>query len=76
MIESIIKTIGEVLEIQANEETSQNNCEGWNSLQHLNIIVALEDVFDISFEPEDIAKMKSVIEIEKTIKLYKQLKND
>jgi len=73
MIDSIIKIISEVLEMQANEETSQDNSEGWNSLQHLNIIVALEDVFDISFEPEDIANMKSVKEIEKTIKRYKQL---
>lgn len=67
MINSIIKVISEVLRIMANEETSQDNCEDWSSLQHLNIIVALEDVFDISFEPEEIAKMKSVKEIAKVI---------
>jgi len=72
MKDSIIAIIGEILEIQANGQTSQDNSEQWNSLQHLNIIVALEDVFDVSFEPEDIAKMKSVQEIEKIIKQYKQ----
>ena len=72
MKDSIIAIIGEILEIQANGQTSQDNSEQWNSLQHLNIIVALEDVFDVSFEPEDIAKMKSVQEIERIIKQYKQ----
>jgi len=71
MIDSIIKVIGETLGIQANEEIAQDNCEGWSSLQHLNIIVALEDVFNISFEPEDIVNMKSVKEIEMIIKRYK-----
>jgi acyl carrier protein len=32
----------------------------WDSLGHLNLIVALEEEFDIAFEPEDIAKMTSV----------------
>ena len=67
MIDSIIKVVSETLEIQANKETSQDNCDSWNSLQHLTIIVALEDVLGISFEPEEIVNLKSVKEIEKII---------
>lgn len=40
--------------------TDQHNCEPWDSLHHLNLIVELEDAFDIEFEPEEIAEMKSV----------------
>lgn len=40
-------------------ETSQSNCENWDSLRHLNLIVELEDAFDTEFEPEEIAEMKS-----------------
>lgn len=37
---------------------SQKNCEKWDSLHHLNLIVELEDEFDTEFEPEEIAEMK------------------
>lgn len=40
--------------------TSQQNCDKWDSLRHLNLIVELEDAFDMEFEPEEIAEMKSV----------------
>ena len=72
MINQIVKIVSEVLHIQANEDTSQNNCGKWDSLHHLNIIVALEETFDIYFEPEDIAKIKSIKDIEKTILKYKE----
>lgn len=39
--------------------TAQNNCEKWDSLHHLNLIVELETEFDVEFEPEEIAEMKS-----------------
>lgn len=39
--------------------TSQENCEKWDSLHHLNLIVELENEFDVEFEPEEIAEMKS-----------------
>ena len=47
--------------------TDQTICEKWDSLHHLNLIVALEDEFDIEFEPEEIAEMKSFSAIKKTI---------
>ena len=42
-----------------NEHTSQKNLSEWDSLRHLNLIVALEDEFEVSFEPEQIAVMTS-----------------
>lgn len=42
-----------------NEETSQKNLTAWDSLRHLNLIVALEDEFEVCFEPEQIAIMTS-----------------
>lgn len=40
--------------------TTQQNCSKWDSLNHLNLMVALEDAFDVEFEPEQMAEMKSV----------------
>jgi len=42
-----------------SEDTSQKNLSEWDSLRHLNLIVALEDEFEVSFEPEQIAIMTS-----------------
>lgn len=53
---------------EVNENISQKNCSKWDSLNHLNLIIELETEFDISFEPEEIALMKTLNDIEKIIK--------
>lgn len=69
MKEKIIKVINEVFEIDnANEQTSQKNCEQWDSLRHLNLILSLEEEFHTSFEPEEIAMMKDYSSVETMIK--------
>ena len=67
MTDKIIQIISEVLKTGVDANTSQTTCEKWDSLQHLNIIVALEEEFDISFEPEEIAEMKDIATIEQMI---------
>ena len=67
MIEKILKIAADVFEVPVTEDTSMANCEKWDSFRHLNLIVALEEAFDVSFEPEEIATMKSIAEIEKRL---------
>jgi acyl carrier protein len=43
--------------VQINENASSQNIEKWDSLGHLNLIVALEEEFDVLFEPEEIVAM-------------------
>ena len=38
-------------------ESSQKNCEQWDSLRHLALASELEDAFDLELEPEEIADM-------------------
>jgi len=52
-----------------NEESSPKNTKNWDSLNHLVLIAAFEDAFEIDIEPEEIAFMfknfsnfKSVVE--------------
>jgi len=41
------------IEVQSiNDDTSEDNVEKWDSLTHLNLVLALEDAFDISFSEE------------------------
>jgi acyl carrier protein len=53
------------------DNISQQNCENWDSLRHLNLIIELEEEFNISFEPEDIAEMKDIDAIVGKIKKLK-----
>jgi len=40
-------------EEEINMETSQETIEGWDSLKQMNIIVAIEEEFDIQLEEEE-----------------------
>ena len=51
-----------------DETCSQQNCEKWDSMNHLNLVVELEMEFGISFEPEEIAKMQTFDEVVSIIK--------
>ncbi|MDL1914031.1 MAG: acyl carrier protein [Bergeyella sp.] len=66
MREKIIAAMSVVFELEADrfpEEIYQENIENWDSLRHLNLIVELEDRFDVSYEPEEISEMTSLDKI-------------
>ena len=65
-IKEVLKRVFELDEV--SNDISQGNCAKWDSLNHLNLVVELEDEFGVSFEPEDIAEMKSFEVIEKKLK--------
>lgn len=64
-IKEVLRRVFELDEVCDN--ISQTTCARWDSLNHLNLIVELEDEFNVSFEPEDIAEMKSLDMIEKKL---------
>ena len=43
--------------------SSPQQIEVWDSMQHLNLVLALEQEFEIQFGPEQIERMKSIGEI-------------
>lgn len=66
MKEKIIEAITRTFEINESDLPSKidsDHIEAWDSLNHLNLIVELEDVFDTSYEPEEITKMTSLAKI-------------
>jgi len=48
-------------------ESSQNTVANWDSLQHLNLVLALEQSFGLNFLPEEIEKMINVSTIVRLI---------
>lgn len=68
MEEKILNVLKEVLEVNDIDITvSQENCEAWDSLRQLNVVLELEDAFNVSFEPEEIAEMKDIPSIKRFI---------
>lgn len=45
-------------------DLSQKNCAQWDSVAHLNLILALEAEFGAFFEPEEIGAMTTLREAE------------
>ena len=45
------------------EASMPESIESWDSVEHLNLILALETQFGIEFEPEEIERMKSIGQI-------------
>lgn len=40
-------------------DLSQKNCAAWDSVNHLNLVLALEAEFGLTLEPEQISALRS-----------------
>ena len=60
MEEKVLEILKSLFELDTVDETcSQDTCEKWDSMGQLNLVVELEDAFDVTLEPEEIGEMKS-----------------
>ncbi len=49
------------------DETTANQVPGWDSLNHINIILAIEKEFNIKFKGLEILKARNVGDLQKLI---------
>lgn len=68
--EEIYNTLDEVFqevfdddEIHVNESTTADDIEDWDSLEHINLVVAVENKFGIKFNMNEVTTMKNVGEM-------------
>lgn len=68
--EEIFENLNEVFrdvfddeEIVVNESTTSNDIEDWDSLEHINLIVAVEKKFGMKFSMGEVTTMKNVGEM-------------
>lgn len=47
-------------DITVNDATVASDIDGWDSLEHINLIVAVETCFGIKFNMGEVAAMKNV----------------
>ena len=53
MVDQIKQIMADVLDLEAeciDESTTQDNTPNWDSLNHVNLIIAVEQEFDVTFE--------------------------
>ena len=69
MEEKVINIISSITKIKEDELKNSLDKENlWNSLNRVEIIIAIEDEFDISFSQEEISEMKTISQIYEVIK--------
>ena len=66
LFERVRGIAADVLQVPAPQltmESSTENVESWDSVHHLNLVLALEQEFDLQFEPEEMDQMHSISHI-------------
>ena len=54
---------------EINEMTSVDNCEQWDSFQHMSLLVAIEEEFGLNLDDDEVLRMKdfaSIIDVLET----------
>ena len=59
-IRGIAADVLEVPVAKISASSSPENIDSWDSVHHLNLVLALEQEFKLQFEPEEIDQMKDV----------------
>ena len=70
-IKEIMIKVFEVEPSLVTDEISQDHTDKWDSLNHLNLIVEIEEEFKVSFTPEQIGSMTSLSTIIEQIETLK-----
>ena len=68
--EEILEKVNEIFQevfdddsIEVFEETTADDIEDWDSLEHINLVVAVENCFKIKFNMGEVAALKNVGEM-------------
>ena len=73
-IQNILTTILDIDFLEHGESIDIFNCDEWDSMNHMKLILELERTFSITFSDDEVFEMTSFNEIYKIIK--RQIKDD
>lgn len=62
-VTEVFRDIFDLPDLEISNSYTANSIKGWDSLAHVRLIVALEEEFEIEFEPEKIMELRSVGEL-------------
>ena len=59
-VQSVASDILGVATAKLTADSSPHTVESWDSVQHLNLVLALEEKFGVQLSPEEIEQMKTL----------------
>ena len=69
-IEQVVSSVFGVERESVDESSSPESVEGWDSMGHVNLVVALERTFNVSIDIDDMMEMVSVRKIREIMLAY------
>ncbi len=60
ILNDIFRDVFDDDELTVTKDTTQDDIEEWDSLANINLVVCIEDEFDVKFDIKEITEMKSV----------------
>ena len=67
MEDKIKNIMNEIFKMNITDDFSKSSTDKWDSFTHLDLIVKLENEFNISFSPEEMGSIESYLDIVKII---------
>lgn len=71
VLDRVRQAVADVFDVSIAEvgpDSSPESIEAWDSMGHLNLVLALEQTLGVSFSPEEIGKLVSVRAIVEAVK--------
>lgn len=62
-VQKIFQTVFDDDELQIQDETNSDDIEDWDSLEHINLVVAMEKKFNLKFDIKEVGTLKNVGEM-------------
>lgn len=56
-LKKVFSEVFDIPESQINDDSSPDTIEEWDSLNHSNLVMALEQEFQVSFTPDEMIEM-------------------
>jgi acyl carrier protein len=66
-IKSIMSAVFEIDKDVIGDDATTGSLENWDSINHMNLVLAIEEEFSIVFDDEEIVQITSLKSIENTL---------
>ena len=57
---NVMSAVFEISTGEINDKSSPDNIISWDSIKHMNLVVALEEEFDIQFNDSEIVELQNL----------------
>lgn len=71
-IKDVMAAVFEISVDEIKDDSSPHSIKSWDSIKHMNLVVALEEEFDIRFEDDEIPSLVNFNIIVATVISYKE----